>query len=395
MKVLFVSSLFYPNVGGVETTIEELCKFYQKTGNDVRVLTKKFPYLLKEKEDYNNIPIYRLMRPKEYNEYLSAVRWLKKYNSELKSDIIHIIGVRRPMPLFALLLSRFWKVPYIVTFSGGDIPDPYDPETSKLWEEGKEIVPQSLLQSDWKVAFSKSIIRNVQISIPDIGKIDLIYAGLDINKIDNSLKFKAKRPYILSARRLYYSKGVDILIKAFSKISQKYPGLDLYIIGDGPEETKLKQLVGKYSLKKRVKFLGKLDLPSTIYYLKGALINVCPSRSEGGGIINFEAQAASCLAVGSSAGGIKEYIKHGKTGLIFKSEDENDLARTLEKGLNDAKLRNNLIKTAKQEVKKYDWSIIAEKYLKGYEKIKSSFFKPTFIPWSNLTLKLWKELIHQ
>jgi len=392
MKVLFVCSLFYPHVGGVETTIEELCKYYQKNGIEVTVLTKRFPHSLKEKEVYKGIPIYRLISPKRYCEYLSAVNWLKENNSELRSDIIHVIGVRRPMPLFALLLSRNWRVPFVATFSGGDILNPNDPETTKLWREGKNIVPQSLLRSDWKVAFSKDIIKNVQKLIPKIGKIDLIYAGLDIAKIEASPRFNTKKPYLLSARRLYYSKGVDILIKAFSKIAKKYPNLNLYIIGNGPEETNLKQLVEEFSLQKRVKFLGKLDLSTTIYYLKGALINICPSRSEGGGIINFEAHAASCLAVGSSVEGIKEYIRNEKTGLTFESGNENDLAKTLEKALDNVKLRNKLVKTAKQAIKKYDWCIIANKYLQGYNKTKLNFANPDFIPWSYLSQNLWQKM---
>jgi len=50
--------------------------------------------------------------------------------------------------------------------------------------------------------------------------------------------------------------------------------------------------------------------------MKGAVAHICPSRTEGGGIVNYEAEASGCLAIGSDAGGIPEYIQDGVTGFF-------------------------------------------------------------------------------
>ena len=42
-KVLFVLSIYKPNMGGVETSVESYCREYNKRGIETVVLTKKFP----------------------------------------------------------------------------------------------------------------------------------------------------------------------------------------------------------------------------------------------------------------------------------------------------------------------------------------------------------------
>ena len=42
-KVLFVLSIYKPNMGGVETSVESYCLEYNKRGIETVVLTKKFP----------------------------------------------------------------------------------------------------------------------------------------------------------------------------------------------------------------------------------------------------------------------------------------------------------------------------------------------------------------
>ena len=391
-KILYICSVYKPNIGGVETTIEELIKNFRKIRINTVVLTKKYPFYLQEKEYINNCLILRMQRPKKEYEYLESLNFIKKYQNELKADVVHIIGVRRPLPLYGLLLSKLWKVPYIITFAGGDIPDSNDSQSIELWEEGKDIISMATLQADNLTAFSKYTAKIAKKLISPIKKIDIIYAGIDLKKIEKIKKHREKFKYFFSARRLEKSKGIDILINAFFKIKNKIPKIKLLIAGDGPEKISIIKLIKKLKLENDVILLGFLKHSEIISYMKGAVAHICPSRAESGGIVNYEAQAAKCLAIGSNAGGIPEYIKNKKTGLIFPNGDINSLCKLLLFSLNETKEVENIKKEAIKSVSENTWEKFSNKYLDIYQKLHKEYQYKPFIPCSDITKKMWQEL---
>lgn len=394
MKILFISSLYLPNVGGVETTIEELAKVYLKKGHEVNILTKRYPASLEEFEKINEANIYRVHSASD-NNFQESINFLAKTESQMKSDIVHLIGIRRHMPLFALMLSKLWKVPLLTTFSGGDVLTPEDDQTMKLWDEGKNTVPQSVYQSDGFTTFSKSTRQDALNCLPKLSEVDVVYGGLNVTEIQKAKPYKPtkKRRYIVSIRRLLYSKGVDLLITAFSKINDLFPDLDLYIIGDGPELENLKSLSKTLGLGGRVIFWGRLSHPETLPYLRGSIACICPSRSEGGGLINFEAQAAGSVSIGSNAGGIPEYIKDKETGFLFKSEDVEDLTGILKLALSNVPFRKKIIRNALENIRQYDWNEIANKQLEHYQEMINGYQYKKFKTWSTQSKKLWEDLI--
>lgn len=392
MKVLFVCSLYYPHAGGIETIVRELSSLYIRKGIEVSVLTKRWPIDFPELEAYEEVKIYRIISAKTKNEFLSNIEFLKRNNDSLKSDIIHVIGVRRPLPLLAFILSRYWKVPLIISISGGDIPDPLDPQPRKIWSISKEIVKPVIIRADWVNTFSEDLVKLTKNAIPELSKISLIYAGLDLGKIRKIKKYRSEQPYILSLRRLDPSKGVDITIKAFAKISKKNTNIKLIIVGDGTERRKLEALVEKFKIKNRVEFTGKLNLEKSLSLLKGALLTVVPSVSEGGGLINLEAQACRCPLIASRVGGIPEYAKENYSALMFTAGDINELSDIIQLVINDGKLRNQLIINGEKYVKKFSWNNILNKYLNGYNNLLTKKINYSFQPWSNLSNDLWKEI---
>lgn len=391
-KVLLVCSVYKPNIGGVETAINDLAQFYKKMGIKTVILTKRYPSYTSEYELVNKIPVWRMQRPKTEQEFMNTVDWFKKHNEFLKSDVVHIMGIRRPLPLFSLLLSRLWKVPFIATFSGGDLPELKDKESIDLWEEGQSLVPNSILQADWATSFSLYTKILAQKTIPKLNKVDVIYAGVNLSKIKKVKKIKVNYKYFFSARRLEKSKGIDVLIKAFSKARNKLLDVKLVIAGRGSEEKSLKELVKSLNLSRDVYFLGSLSYEDMCSYMKSAIAHICPSRAESGGTVNFESQASGCLPIGSTAGGIQEYIINGKTGYTFPVEDYNKLAELLVLSFTNISERRRLIENAKDYIRLYDVKNFTKKYIDGYIKIKKEKAVKKFQPWSKFTASIWREL---
>jgi glycosyltransferase involved in cell wall biosynthesis len=392
-KVLFVSSLYYPHVGGIETMITELSQFYKKLGIETVSLTKKWPANFSEEDEFNGIKIFRVRNARTDEEFFSVIDWLRSNASKIKADIIHVIGIRRPLPLIALLLSKWWGVPIMCTVAGGDVPDQIDSAPGRIWDEGISFIPDVLKQSDCVNCVSTALIKDLNRVIPDLNKVETLYAGMDFSVINNAKVEKIKKNYIFCLRRLDPSKGVDILIKAFNLIKDRFPDLFLVIAGDGSEKESLITLVESCSLSNRVIFIGMVELSRGMSLLKGATLTVVPSLSEGGGLVNVEAQATGCPVIASRVGGIPEYVKDGESGILFEPGNYQELAEKISQLLSDSSLQKKLIYGGIQYAQKFNWDILAPQYIELYEQLirnhdKSSVFKP----WSVLTIKLWDKL---
>ncbi len=391
-RILLVASLYRPHVGGIETMIEELADIYQRQGIEVSVLTKRWPTNLTIEEKYRGVNIYRVSSARTNEQFDEIVNWILKNEDKIKADIIHVIGVRRPLPLIALLCGKRWNVPVICTVAGGEIPDSFDGGPAKIWEEGAHIIPETLKQADHVNCLSDSLTNNLRKALPDLTKATTLYAGMDFSIIRGAIPEKIKSKYIFSLRRLDPSKGIDVLIRAFSEIGDSFPDVELVIAGDGSEMSNLKSIVSDLKLQEKVTFLGTISLKRGISLLKGALFTVVPSLSEGGGLVNIEAQAAGCPVIASRVGGIPEYVKDGYSGLLVNPGSYHELAEKMSLLLTDDKLRNKIINGGFSHSKNFDWDYLAPKYIQMYEDAITGYAHKTFVPWSELTERLWAKL---
>lgn len=389
-RVLFVCSLYHPHVGGIETMINELSNYYKTQGIASVILTKRWPLSLSQEDIYQSIPIYRVVSARTEEEFESIISWIKIHEDKVKSDIIHVIGVRRPLPLIALLLSQYWKVPLLSTIAGSEIPSRENPQTADIWNEGKCIMEPVLKASDMVSCVSKSLQQDLALILPEIKSV-LLYAGIEVDLI-KSIQAAPNGNFVISLRRLIPSKGVDVLIRAFKDVLCEYPTVRLIIAGEGPEEEKLKTLVSDLGMDNNVTFTGTVSFSHAISLLKSALCTVVPSLSEGGGLVNVEAQVAGCPVIASNVGGIPEYVKDNESGLLFQVGNDAELASKIKLILSDISLRNRLITGGFKHSLEFDWNKLGPQYLAIYKKMIKVYLRPRFNPWSPLTNNLWKLL---
>lgn len=125
---------------------------------------------------------------------------------------------------------------------------------------------------------------------------------------------------------------------------------------------------------------------------QGHVAHICPFRAESGGLVNYEAQAAGCISIGSDIDGIPEYITDNKTGFLFKNENVNDLSEKLLLATKDDLQVQKIRKFAMEESKKHGWSIFTDSYINVYENISKNYSSKEFIPWSTLTGDLLQQI---
>lgn len=389
-KVLFVCSIYKPNVGGVETAVEELCSQYNSLGIETCVLTKKFPFDLPEYEKDNQTDIIRVKRPLTDTDYLELMKQLTS-DIRLKADVIHVMGIRRPLPFFALFLARYYNIPIVMNFVGSDVLTSVNPEDLKIWEERKEDTINSVQQADGFISFSEGITRAARNLLPQLNSVTTVYSGIDLAKINRVSPKTGLGKYIVAARRLIYNKGIDILIKAFETVHKEFPDISLYIIGDGPEKENLINLSKNMGLTSCIHFTGTLSLEELFAYMKGAILHVCPSRAEGGGIVNVEASACGCIPIGSNVDGIPEYIQDKISGLLFKSENYDDLAEKILEVIKNTERKNLMQQNGYLFAKTFDIEVKAQEYLSVYKNISSGKLKA----WSLLSKQMMEVIDYE
>ena len=172
---------------------------------------------------------------------------------------------------------------------------------------------------------------------------------------------------VITTSRLVSKNNIAGLIKAISLLSENYY---LVIIGKGELEDSLKSLVENLEVKSKIIFMGEIAPSKIPTHLKAADVFVRPSFSEGLGNSFLEAMAAGIPVIGSDKGGIRDFLRDGKTGLVCNPDNPNDIAEKITRTLKDGALREKMIQNALDLVsRRYDWQIIAEEYGEVYRKI--------------------------
>lgn len=138
----------------------------------------------------------------------------------------------------------------------------------------------------------------------------------------------SKPPYFLYFGRLTEVKGVVTLVRAFAKACRSgLPGdWNLRIAGDGPERTRIEQIVVSEGLQGRIDLLGYLTGEPLQRQVTGARFTVMPSEwRENMPYSGLESLAAGTPVIGARIGGIPDIVFEGKTGYLFPPKDKRAL----------------------------------------------------------------------
>jgi glycosyltransferase involved in cell wall biosynthesis len=222
-------------------------------------------------------------------------------------------------------------------------------------------------------------------------KIEVVHNGVDISKFKVNLQkegLQRDQKHIGVISDLVPQKGHETLIKA-AKLAKNQISLKFFIVGasrnnTGRYEKKLKNLVSELELNENIDFLGyRSDIPEILNTLD--LLVVPSSSFEACPMVILEACACGVPVVGSDLGGTPELIEDGKTGFVFRANDEKDLAEKILLILNDSVLQSEMRKNCRKIAEeKFDLRIfsrnikaILSEVLRGdnNKKTKSSSYK--------------------
>lgn len=161
------------------------------------------------------------------------------------------------------------------------------------------------------------------------------------------------------------NKRHDILIRAFQIAHREVGQLKLVLVGDGPERPRMEQLVADAGLTRSVTFTGYVPRVAD-FYRDTIDINVLASDEEGLGLVLLEGGACGLPSIGSDCTGIREVIRDGDTGYLFRQGDAEALAQRLVDLATNAERRTAMGRAARAFVadhfseERYAAGIVAE-----------------------------------
>ena len=368
MKILIINYEFPPLGGGAGDVTKALSHEYSKKGHSVKVITSHYKTLPRH-ELISGYEVYRVNAFRKHIEksnifqmfcfLIGAFRLFNKICKEWRPDIIHSHFLV-PTSLLAYFGWKRYRIPYIVSLHGGDIPSFISKQTAFVFIFVKRFAELFGRNAKKLIAVSESLEMMAKSDYNKL-KQNIIHIDNGVYMNTCGIQKKFKIPTFLFVGRLSIQKNLIFLIKALSNVKKDF---NLIILGDGPERTKLEGLLRKNKRSDNVEFRGWVSRKMVAEYMQRSHFLVLPSLAEGMPIAGLQAYSFGLPIIGTRVTGLNDFIKDGKSGYLVELGNEIELSELIstlcdhsEKSLEMSDYCLGLVR------QKYDWSIIADKYL--------------------------------
>ena len=324
MKILVVTPLYPPEIGGPATRAVILERELPKRGIEVDIL----PFSTVRH------------RSKVFGRIVYAWQIFKRARS---ADLLYVLD---PVSVgFPAMIAAFFAFrPYLLSVVG-----------DYAWEQGvqrfgvKETLDQfvELPASRYRlpvrmlifierfvarfakriVAPSKYLKGIITLWGVDPAKISVVYNAFHVDDMPKEHRAALRKRFVLygtvlfSASRLVPWKGFRALITLMPEIVAIIPEAVLYIAGSGPDESVLRKLIEERKLEHHVKLLGNLPHDELMARIAAADCFVLNTGYEGFSHLLLEAMALGTPVITTPVGGNPELIENGKSGLLVGYDD--------------------------------------------------------------------------
>ena len=259
-----------------------------------------------------------------------------------------------PMGLAGLLLARVLGLPFVATYH------------TELGRYAMDLTGDRLAAGLTERAVSWFYDQAARVYVPSRAtgrtlaaagvepeRMALFTRGVDTGLFDPARRSAAMRrrlggdgdgaTVLLYVGRLSREKGLGLLVESFRRLSAERPDLTLALVGGGPDA----EALGRALARTRHRLLGPLTGETLAAAYASADLFRLPSVTETLGQVVLEAGASGLPAVVLDEGGASESIEHGRTGLVARAGDPDELAWSLRRLVDSPPLRAKLGRSAR------------------------------------------------
>ena len=377
-RILIFSLAYYPsNVSGAESAIKDITDRIEPSDIEFHLITLLFDKAAPREERIGNVQVYRVGFG---GVYLSKILFIplaalkaRSLHEKLHFDAVWAMMTYMIMPV---VLSKMigLRAPHILSLQDGD---PYE----KVFERWFILPFVPILDYGFRTATIVQVISAHLAEWPPRrgykGDIEIIYDGAnprdlkegtvsvqEVEELKKKLGKKQGDIYLVNTSRLVYQKGNDDVIRALPFLPEN---IHFLLVGGGPDESMLKDLVKELGLGERVIFTGQVDRSEVTKYRKAGDIFICPSRSEGLGHAMLSAMASRLPVVTTQEGGLAEFIfdeKHNPDKQVTAWVVDKNNSKQIAEAVKDIIAHPDKVKEVTQNARemvleRFDWDKIA------------------------------------
>ena len=187
----------------------------------------------------------------------------------------------------------------------------------------------------------------------------------------SGLRRSGERFKVITAGRLHRLKGFSLAVEAFGAFVENHPVSEMIIIGEGPEEGRIRGLISRLGLEDKVRVLPWLPRPEVLANMRASDVFLFPSFRDGGGAVVVEAMGSGIPVVVLDSGGPGAHVEDG-WGIKVTPESRDSaikgMASALETLWEDDALRHRMGAAGrKRALEFYAWDRLGDRMRDIYE----------------------------
>jgi glycosyltransferase involved in cell wall biosynthesis len=312
-RVLLVTSLFLPHVGGVETHAYEVARRLRNEGVDVTVLTTDTSGQLPADDRIDGVAIRRVRAWPRSRDWAFAPGVFDEI-AHGKWDVVHLLGYRTFVAPLTMLAASRAGIPFLVTLHSGG----HSSRLRQLMRGAQPFVLRPFfVRAERIVAVSQfeADLFARRLRIPS-ERFVVIPNGSDLPQLDEVPR--KREPLIVSLGRLERYKGHHRVIAALPYVLERFPQARLEIVGSGPYESELRRLATKLGVAERVEigFVPAADRRAMAEKLSRASLVTLLSEYESHGLAVAEAVAVGSPALVAATSALNEFAERGEAAAV-------------------------------------------------------------------------------
>lgn len=364
MRIGMICPYSFDVPGGVQAHIIEIADEMIKLGHQVEVLgpgtkTDDLPY-------YVNVTGYSIPIP--FNGSVARLgigvrHWnaVRKFINEGDFDVVHLHEPASPS--LSMWCTYLAQGPLVCTFHASGKPGVLVRLMQPFLSRRIESISGRIAVSNMARRYQMEAIGGDAVLIPNGVRVSKFQDAEPLAGYENK-----NNPVVLFLGRYDEPrKGMEVLQNALPLLQNKYPDLELMVVGNGNRVALEKELSAKVG---QLTILGHVSEADKASALRSADVYVAPNTGgESFGIVLVEAMSAGTPVVASDIPAFRAVLDNGDAGWVPKVGDVSALALAIDEALSNQKLRTQKVVHATQVVAQYDWAVVARQVLHVYETV--------------------------
>jgi glycosyltransferase involved in cell wall biosynthesis len=345
IDVLFVNwrDASHPEGGGSERYVHRMAEGLAAAGLSVTLFCAAHGTAAAE-EEVNGVRVVR--RGGHMSVYLRALAFVRRARPRL------VVDVQNGLPFASTLVTRAPVVNLVHHVHREQWPIVFGRVGGAIgWWVESVLAPRLYRRSRYVTVSGATAAELVGLGI-GAARITVVPNGIDPAPAVTA--HRNAQPRLMVLGRLVPHKRVEHALEVMARLRHRWPTLRLSVVGEGWWEDELRAAAERLGVTDVVDFHGFVGEQDKHEELARAWVHLCPSVKEGWGLVVSEAGHHEVPTVGyRAAGGLRESVLDGRTGLLV--EDLDELTAAVERLLADGPTREDMGRAAAAHAAGYTW----------------------------------------